>query len=61
MPGIKRPVVVSTRTTRAERALIQAAAEEESVTVAELLHRILVPAVRDRLALGRGWQEAVGR
>lgn len=44
-----RPVTLSTRARREEAALIRAAAEAEGLPVAELMHRILVPAVKARL------------
>lgn len=40
-----RDVVVSTRTTTAERGLIRVVAEAEGVTVAEVIHRLLMPEV----------------
>jgi hypothetical protein len=46
----RQTVVVSTRTTRAERALIRAMAEQESLSVCEAVHRLLIPAVKERLA-----------
>ncbi len=46
----ERPVVVSTRVTPRERALIAALAEAEEQTVCEVVHRLLMPAVRVRLA-----------
>jgi plasmid stabilization system protein ParE len=45
----KRPSVVSTRATKAERLLVEALAEQEGVSVAEMVHRILVEGVRHRL------------
>ena len=45
-----RPIVVSTRAKPEEAALIRAAAEAEALTVAELVHRLLLPAVRSRLS-----------
>ncbi len=49
MPTRKRPVVVSTRVHPRERALIRALAEAEATSVCEVLHRLLIPAVRMRL------------
>ena len=46
----QRPVVVSTRVLPNERALIRALSEAEGVSVCEALHRVLIPAVRTRLA-----------
>ena len=42
----KRPIVVSTRVTEAERALIQLAAEAEGLTISEFLWALIVPRVR---------------
>jgi hypothetical protein len=39
------PSLVATRVTKAERALIDAAAESRGVRVAELLRKIIIPAV----------------
>ena len=44
-----RPVVVSTRVGPGERALIRALSEAEGVSVCEAVHRVLMPAVRERL------------
>ena len=46
----ERSVVVSTRVDTRERALIRALAEAEEVSTCEVLHRLLIPAVRERLA-----------
>lgn len=46
-----RPAVVSTRVLPQERALIRALAEAEGVSVSEAVYRLLLPAVRDRLAV----------
>ena len=46
----ERPIVVSTRVDPRERALIRALANVEEVSTSEALHRLLVPAVRERLA-----------
>lgn len=46
----ERPIVVSTRVDPRERALIRALADIEEVSISEALHRLLVPAVRERLA-----------
>jgi uncharacterized protein (DUF1778 family) len=44
-----RSTVVSTRTSRSERTLIDALADLEQTTVSDLLHRLLMPVVRRRL------------
>jgi hypothetical protein len=44
-----RPVVVSTRVQPSERALIRALSEAEGISVCEAVHRVLMPAVRERL------------
>lgn len=49
MSNRRRPFIVSTRTTRAEKALIRAVADAEGVSVCDLLHRILLPAVAERV------------
>jgi hypothetical protein len=46
----EKPIVISTRATKAERALIRAIAEEEGVSVSEAIYRLLMPAVRQRIA-----------
>jgi uncharacterized protein (DUF1778 family) len=46
----ERPVVVSTRVTARERALIAALAEAEGKTVSDMLNRLIMPAVCSRLA-----------
>jgi len=43
-------LVVSTRVLRLERALIGALAEAEGTSVCEIVHRLLIPAVRMRLS-----------
>lgn len=60
MANRERPQVVSTRVKPSERALISAVAEAEGVSVSEALHRLLMPAVRDRLReiAGEGEEEA---
>lgn len=50
MVNRQRPQVVSTRVLPSERQLIRALAEAEGVSVAEAIHRALLPAIRDRLA-----------
>lgn len=45
-----RPIVISTRVRVYERALIRAVAESEGVTVSEAVHRLLMPAVQERLS-----------
>lgn len=50
MSNRSRPMVVSTRTTKAEKALIRAAAEAAGVSVADLLHGIVLPTVARRVA-----------
>ncbi|MFC1791914.1 hypothetical protein ACFL0I_05595 [Gemmatimonadota bacterium] len=59
------PVLTATRFTEAERALIDAVARVEGVTVTTLLRRMVLPQVRDRLLLtldqpqgGQGGQSA---
>jgi hypothetical protein len=49
-----RPLVVSTRATRAEKARIAVVAAQEGVSVSEVIHRLLMPEVdrRVREALG---------
>ena len=44
-----RPMVVSTRVSPTERALIRALAEAEQASVCEVVHSALIPAVRTRL------------
>ena len=44
-----RPCVVSTKVLPDERALIRALAAAEQTSVSEVLHRLLIPAVRKRL------------
>jgi hypothetical protein len=53
----ERPEVVSTRVVARERALIRALAEAEGVSVCEVLHRVLIPAVRERLAALAGAEQ----
>ena len=50
MPNRKRAVVVSTRVLPRERALLRALAEAEATSVCEVLHRLLIPAAKMRLA-----------
>ena len=45
----ERPVTVSTRVYPAERGRIRAVAEAEHITVSELIHRLVMPQVNDRL------------
>ena len=45
----ERPVVISTRVAPAERGRIQAVAIARGISVCELLHQIIVPAVDDHL------------
>lgn len=45
----QRPMVVSTRVLPHERALIRALSVAEGVSVSEALHRLLIPAARERL------------
>ncbi len=45
----ERPMVVSGRFQPAERGRIRAVAEADGVTVSELLHRLVMPQVNDRL------------
>lgn len=49
-----RPVVVSTRVLPSERHLIGAIAADEGVSVSEAIHRLLMPAVRERLLATSG-------
>ena len=46
----ERPVVVSTRVTPRDRALIGALAEAEGATICVVLYRLIMPALRARLA-----------
>lgn len=46
----RRPVVLSTRITDRERALVDAAAALEGVPVSSLVRTIIVPAARQRVA-----------
>jgi hypothetical protein len=46
----RRPEVVSTRVFERDRALIRALAEAEGLSVSEAVYRLLLPAVRQRLA-----------
>ncbi|CAN5635571.1 hypothetical protein BH23GEM7_BH23GEM7_27260 [soil metagenome] len=50
MAKSRETVVVSTRVARETRALIRALAEAEQTTAAEVMQRLLIPAVRRRLA-----------
>ena len=50
MPTRKRPYVLSTRVILQERALIRALAAAEEESVCEVLLRLLIPAVKTRLA-----------
>lgn len=50
MPIRRRPYLVATRVTRAERVMIEAVAETQGVTVTELLREIVLPAVGERVA-----------
>jgi PHD/YefM family antitoxin component YafN of YafNO toxin-antitoxin module len=55
----QRPVVVSTRAQPEEAGVLRALAELERVSVAEVVHRLLIPAARARLAeLARPTSEA---
>ena len=45
----ERPVVMSTRVKVAERGRVRAVAEADGVTVSELIHRLVMPQVDDRL------------
>lgn len=45
----KRPVCIGARVTPAEKLLVQAAAVAEGVSVAEFLHRVVVPSARERM------------
>ena len=50
MPTRSRPVVVSTRVSQGDRALIRALAEVKGVSVCQALHEILIQSVHQRLA-----------
>ncbi len=50
MSNRARPLVVSTRTTRAEKALIRVAAEAAGMSVSDLVHGIVLPAVTARVS-----------
>lgn len=54
----QRPGTISTRVRPDERALVRALAEAEGISVSEVLHRLLMPAVRARLAQVAASQEA---
>ena len=45
----ERPVVMSTRVEAAERGRVRAVAEADGITVSELIHRLVMPQVNDRL------------
>lgn len=45
-----RPVVVSTRASRTEMAMLRLLAEQEGVSVAEVVYRLLMPVVRARVS-----------
>jgi hypothetical protein len=45
-----RSRVLSTRTTQPERMLVEALAQQEGVSVAKLIHQLLLPVVRQRIA-----------
>ena len=53
MAARRHPVVVATRVTRTERALIDACAEMEGVNVTLLIRNILMPAIGRRLTRDR--------
>ncbi len=44
-----RPETITTRVTPREKALVEALARTEEVTVSVLLHRLLMPVVLERL------------
>lgn len=48
------PVLVATRVTRSERAIIDAAAAAADISVSELLRTIIVPAATARLTASVG-------
>jgi hypothetical protein len=50
MSNRSRPLVVSTRVEIENAALVRALAEIEGQTVCQIVHEILISAVRDRLA-----------
>ena len=50
MRTLKRPVVMSTRGSFADKRLLAALAAAEGQTISVTLHSILMPAVRERLA-----------
>jgi hypothetical protein len=45
-----RPVVISTRVSDDNRALIRALADLKGISVSEAVHEVLIQAVRNRLA-----------
>ena len=44
-----RPETITTRLTPREKALVEALAQTEGVTISVLLHRLLMPVVLERL------------
>jgi uncharacterized protein (DUF1778 family) len=46
----RKPEVLSFRVSRQESALIEAAAAKDGVSISELLRRLIVPAVYQRMA-----------
>ncbi len=50
----KHPILIATRVTPRERALIDAAAGLDGVTVKDLLRRIVLPAAAERVARAAG-------
>jgi hypothetical protein len=50
MANRKHPVLVATRMTKRERALVGAPAELEGVSVKDLLRSIVLPVVAERVA-----------
>ena len=49
-PHRRRPAMVATRVTRAEKAWIDAVARTEGRTVTALVYDLVMPAVKERLA-----------
>ena len=49
-PQRRRPELVATRMTTAEKAWVQAVASAEGVSVTDLIYGLVMPSVRERLA-----------
>lgn len=54
MANRRLPLLVATRVDARERALIDAAAELEGLTTTQLVRRILLPAVAERVSRAAG-------